>query len=192
VIQDFILNAVQKRRMSDEGSLIEDMIDYDSDDDDDNDKYVEDYFINRGDKDGKMSSEYYNAMCAIVNYALKTISNALQVLTTSLADNNTNVKDLNCHAIVEKFYQNSLTISQERDILAALLKEVDSADSKPHDACLAAKCLTIMCQSSKAARRRITSLCGVETVAHAEEIGYIANARLQSACDELQQVLVTV
>merc|ERR1711915_1049143 len=131
-------------------------------------------------------------MCAVVIFALKTISNSLQVLTTQLSDNNSKQKDLNGHAIIEKFYQKSLTFSHDTDILSALLKEIASADSTPHDACLAAKCLTLMCQSSKAIRRRITSLCGMETVAHAKEIGNITNARLQTACGELQQVLVSV
>lgn len=194
VIHTFILNAVQKGRMSDEISLVEHMIDYDSDSDDDDDDFVEDYFtktgVRRDDTDGARPSEYYCAMYTILNYALKTIFNALQVLTTS-PDINTETKQPN-PSIVENFYQSSFAFSPEKDILTSLLIEVDFAVSKPHEACLAAKCLTLMCQSSIAAHRRVTNLNGLEIVSRAEGVGSFVNARLQNACGELMQVLVTL
>mmetsp|Transcript_17368 Transcript_17368/g.26335 ORF Transcript_17368/g.26335 Transcript_17368/m.26335 type:complete len:502 (+) Transcript_17368:53-1558(+) len=195
VIHAFILNAVQKGRMSDENTLLEHMIDYDSDsdDDDDDDDSVEDYFMKTGgrdDTDGARPSEYYCAMYTILNYALKTIFNALQVLTNS-PDINTETREPN-PSVVENFYQSSFAFSPEKDILTSLLIEVDFAVSKPHDACLAAKCLTLMCQSSIAARRRVTTLNGLEIVSRAEGVGSVVNARLQNACRELMQVLVTL
>eukprot|EP00547_Thalassionema_nitzschioides_P001784 CAMPEP_0194216100 /NCGR_PEP_ID=MMETSP0156-20130528/18287_1 /TAXON_ID=33649 /ORGANISM="Thalassionema nitzschioides, Strain L26-B" /LENGTH=460 /DNA_ID=CAMNT_0038944779 /DNA_START=166 /DNA_END=1548 /DNA_ORIENTATION=+ len=185
VIQEFILNIVQNRCMPDEDSMMEGLIDYDSDDDEE-----EDYFMKGSEEERyrEKPSEYYAIMNAFVNYGLKIVANALQVLTTSL-DTDKTAEELDPRNIVEQFLQISLEFSPKQDILTTLLIEVGLAESRPHNACLAGKSLKTMSQFSTAARLRTKTLRGFETVSRAEEIGKVTNFRLQEVCGELQQVL---
>lgn len=189
VIHEFILNIVQNRCIpDDEDSGMQDsfLMGYDSDDDE------EDYFSMKGTEDdryGEKSSEHNATMHAFVNYGLKIISSALQILTTSLDAESKSVTLLDPRTVVENFLQRSLEFSPKQDILKTFLNEVGCAESKPHNACLAAKSLKIMCHFSSAARFRMKTLHGFETVTCAEEIGKVTNVRLEDVCGQLQQVL---
>jgi len=187
VIQDFILNIVQNRCMPDEDSIMDGLMEYDSDDDD------EDYFTKGAGEEGYRgkSCVYYDAMHTFVNYGLKIVFNALHVLTTSF-DTDKIENQLDNRSIVENFLQISLKFSSrnnQQGILATLLMEVGRAEFNPHNACLAGKSLTIICQLSSTARLRIIKE-GFEIVTRAQEIGKVTNFKLQEVCGELQQVLL--
>lgn len=187
LIHEFVLNIVQKRCMSDEDSLLEDMIvDYDSDDD-------EDYFMEDEERDAQKPSEYFETVQTCINHGLRILSNAWEVLTTfeslETEPEKTSTGQLSSSAtLVDTFREISYAITHE-DILTTLLMEVFRAESKAHNACLAGKCLKIMCQSSITARASTKNLHGLQYAAHAEEIGKVTNARLQEVFGELRQIL---
>jgi len=188
-IHEFVLNIAQKRSMSDEEALIEDMIvDYDSDDDD------EDYFMDDEERDGEKPPEYCEAMHTCANHALRILCNAWEVLTTfesfeAEPEKTTTEQHLDPSSmLVEKFHEVSFSFTHE-DILTTLLMEVNRAESKAHNACLAGKCLKILCSSSSAARDHTKALFGLESATRAEEIGKVMNARLQAVCGGLREVL---
>jgi len=186
VIHEFVLKILQNRCMPDEDSLIKDMIvEYDSDDE-------EDYFMEDEEQDPDKPQEYCEAMNTCVNHALRILSNAWEVLTTfeslEAEPEKTGIEQLSSLMLVEKFHQVCFELTKE-DILTTLLMEVNRAESKAHNACLAGKCLKIICQSSDAACERTKALSGLQTAMHAENVGKVMNARLQEVCGELRRLL---
>jgi len=186
-IHEFVLNIVQKRFMIDEDSLKKDMIvDYDSDD--------EDFFNSEDqDTDGEIPPEYQNAMNNFVNYGLKILSNAWEVMTTfdsfdTEPEQTDHSQSLSIGILVDNFRQSSFNVTNE-DILKTLFKEVSRAETRAHNACLAGKCLKILCSLSEHVSSDAGKIFGYETAIRAARIGKSTNARLEKECGELAQVL---
>merc|ERR1712226_1473243 len=178
-------NIVQKKCMIDEESLMADMIvDYDSDD--------EDYFVDEGDDRGGGPPEYQNAMRTFVNHGLKILSNAWEVmLTFENIDKEPEVsrsQPLSIETLVETFRQSARKVTNV-DLIETLLGEVGRAETKAHNACLAGKCLKMLCSSSKLACIDTQKIFGKETAIRAEIIGKATNARLEKECGELARLL---
>jgi len=120
------------------------------------------------------------------NYGLRILSNALETLNYS----NDKITDL----MGDKKLSDLVLKTTQKDVLLSLLKEVDNAISRPHNACLAAKCLHLICTSSKVAHANLlknvsTSAALLEIFMHAEEVGKATNLRLQKESEQLRQFL---
>lgn len=184
-IHEFVLNVVQKRCMGDEESLLEDMVvEYDSDD--------EDYFDDEEERDETKPPEYHDSMKTLVNYGLTIITNSWEVLTTfesfDSEPETTDGHPLSVDTAVAEFHRISSDLTHT-DILTSLLMELGRAESKAHNACLAAKCLRLLCQSSHEARERTKALSGLQRASRAEEVGKETNARLERESADLFRVL---
>jgi hypothetical protein len=174
-IHEFVLNVVQKRCMGDDDSLLEDMIvEYDSDD--------EEYFDDDEQRDESKPPEYHDSIKTLLNYGLTILTNAWELLSTfeslDTEPENTDGNRISVDLAVARFHQMALDLTHT-DILTSLLMEIDRAEFQAHNACLAAKCLRILCQSSPEARERTKSLSGLERAFRAEQVGKATNARLE-------------
>mmetsp|Transcript_11228 Transcript_11228/g.18599 ORF Transcript_11228/g.18599 Transcript_11228/m.18599 type:complete len:539 (+) Transcript_11228:663-2279(+) len=184
-IHEFVLNVVQNRCMGDEDSFLQDMVvEYDSDDEDMFDDDDEE-------RDEKKPPEYYDSMKTFVNYGLTILANSWEVVSTFESfesEPETTGASYSVDAAVAEFHRISSDLTHT-DILTSLLTELGRADKKAHNACLAAKCLRILCQSSEEARDRTKSLYGTESASRAKEIGKATNARLERESAQLLLVL---
>lgn len=61
-------------------------------------------------------------------------------------------------SISEKFLEDSLECSDNHEIMKTLISELGKASTKPHNACLSAKCLNSVCRASVKARKRAEDL----------------------------------
>jgi len=66
---------------------------------------------------------------------------------------------------------------------------VGCAETRVHNACLAGKCLKILCSLSELTRNDAQKMFGYETAVRAEQIGKATNVRLEKECGELARVL---
>merc|ERR1712232_200030 len=71
------------------------------------------------------------------------------------------------------------------EILQTLLRELHKAGSKPHDACLSAKCIGSLCRASDKARRRAKELGAKTVVQTALDVGSRTHLRLERECDRV-------
>lgn len=183
-IQEFVLNVVQKRCMGDDDSLLEDMIvEYDSDE--------EEYFEDDEQRDESKPPEYHDSIKILLNYGLTILANSWELQSTfELLDSEPEKTDGNRISVdlaVARFHQMALDCTHT-DILTSLLIELGRAEFQAHNACLAAKCLRILCQSSPEARERTKALSGLERAFRAEEVGKATNARLERESAALLRV----
>jgi hypothetical protein len=112
----------------------------------------------------------------LLNYGLTVMANSLELLSV-----------FESWAVVRRF----LDFCSQSDfcILTSLLMDLGRAEFQPHNACLAAKCLRILCESSPDAREFIKTLSGLEYAFLAEQIGKTTNARLKQESAALLIVL---
>ena len=75
------------------------------------------------------------------------------------------------------------------EILKTLIRELGSADQKPHDACLSAKCIGSLCRASEEARKRAKELGAKTVVQTALDVGTRTHLRLETECEKLTKVL---
>lgn len=113
-----------------------------------------------------------DSMNVLLNYALTIMANALELVSI-----------FESPAVVAEF------IHSKHKLIRSLLMDLDRAEFQPHNACLAAKCLRIICQSSPAARDSTNTFSGLEQAFRAEQIGKTTNARLERESSSLMKVL---
>ncbi|KAI2510969.1 hypothetical protein MHU86_3441 [Fragilaria crotonensis] len=184
-IHEFVLNIVQRRCMGDEDVFLKDMVvEYDSDD--------EDFFEDDELKDESKPPEYLGSIKTLLNYGLTILANSWEVLSTfesfDSEPETTHGNLLSGDAAVGQFQSMALDFTQT-DILTSLLAELGRAEKHAHNACLAAKCLRILCQASQSACQRTKALSGWECACRAEQVGEKTNVRLQRESTHLLSVL---
>jgi hypothetical protein len=184
-IHEFVLNIVQRKCMSDEDDFLKDMVvEYDSDD--------EDYFEDDELKDESKPPEYLGSIRTLLNYALTILANSWEILSTfesfDSEPETTHGNLLSVDVAVGQFRRMALDLTHT-DILTSLLTELGRAEKHAHNACLAAKCLRILCQSSRSACERTKSLLGWECALRAEYVGRLTNLRLERESAHLLRVL---
>jgi len=200
-VHEFVTKMIQIQYIDDkefEDAIME--VEYDSDDDDE-------YFGNEIDE--ARPRECIRVKNTIQNYGLVALSNALETLTMSLSigpeATNTHLNNTNRASSDRPLNINKTFLTDDRfckiplnnkvepneNLLISLLKEVDCAISRPHNACLAAKCLHLFCRLSDGVIicARLKSASGLEITRHAEEIGKATNVRLWQECKGLRLVL---
>lgn len=165
-VREAILSLVQFRRLGDFGACADD-----SDSPETNDVQLEEKEFNE----------------LLHNLALAVLANALDVLENEGGEKIASA-ELKTSEATDTFLAESHDISN-RDLLDTLLKVLDQAESKPHDACLSAQCLRSLLQSSKKARRKARNLNAKQIVSTALDVGQRTHVKLQNEAEQVIQQL---
>ena len=82
------------------------------------------------------------------------------------------------------FLQETQEISK-KELLSTLLNVLGKAESKPHDACLSAKCLKSLFQASKKAKRKARDLNAKQIVNTALDVGRRTHVKLETETSKI-------
>merc|ERR1712194_795424 len=89
-------------------------------------------------------------------------------------------------SISERFLEDAQECSGEnREIVKTLISELGKAGSKPHNACLSAKCIGSLCRASQKARKKAEELGAKTVVQTALEVGTRTHLKLQRECTKV-------
>merc|ERR1712176_1569196 len=75
------------------------------------------------------------------------------------------------------------------EIMKTLISELDKAGTKPHNACLSAKCIGSLCRSTDKATRRAKELGAKTVVQTALDVGTLTHLKLERECDRVLATL---
>merc|ERR1712232_1517767 len=92
-------------------------------------------------------------------------------------------------SISERFLEDSLECSDNREIMKTLISELGKAGMKPHNACLSAKCIGCLCRASEKARKRAKELGAKNVVQTALEVGTRTHLKLERECSKVMSSL---
>jgi len=186
-IHAMIINLVQNRCMGDEDDLLEGMpVEYDSDD--------EDFFPSDDERDNNHPPEYNDSLSIMINHAFTVLSNALQVLSTFEPFDTTpeTTPPLpSMEFLVDHFLLDAYEVSNT-DMIFSLLKQIQRAPIKPHNACLASKSLFLLVSHSSEARERAIKLGALSIVERALDVGITSHSKLEQECRFLLEVLNSI
>merc|ERR1712048_1249968 len=82
-------------------------------------------------------------------------------------------------------FDESEECSENREIMKTLISELGKAGSKPHNACLSAKCIGSLCRASEKARSRAKELGAKNVVQTALDVGTRTHLKLERECDKV-------
>jgi hypothetical protein len=147
------------------------------------------------DDDGSDESEH---ITILHNLALAVLANALDVMADDDLDSVASAPEEvpagrarldTSESISEKFMEDSLECSDNREIMKTLISELGKAGMKPHNACLSAKCIGCLCRASEKARKRAEELGAKTVVQTALEVGTRTHLKLQKECTKVMSSL---
>merc|ERR1712232_1432523 len=95
-------------------------------------------------------------------------------------------------SISEKFLRDASECSDNREMMKTLIGELGKAGSKPHNACLSAKCIGSLCRASEKARRRANDLGAKTAVQTALDVGSRTHLKLERECDKVLTTLTSM
>jgi len=136
-------------------------------------------------------------MTALHNLALAVLANALDVIGDDDMDSVSSDPDISSgrarldtsESISERFLEDSLEFSENREIMKTLISELGKAGMKPHNACLSAKCIGSLCKASEKARKRAKELGAKNVVQTALEVGTKTHLKLERECNKIMSSL---
>lgn len=132
------------------------------------------------------------------NLALAVLANALDVIAddgiheqaSSSEEGTVGRSRLDTsESISEKFLEDSLECSNNHEIMKTLISELGKASTKPHNACLSAKCLNSVCRASVKARKRAEDLGAKQVVESALKVGTKTHLKLEQECGKVLTTL---
>jgi len=131
------------------------------------------------------------------NLALAVLANALAVMTddddsvsSSPEEESMRRERLDTsESVSERFLEDSLECSENREIMKTLISELGKANLKPHNACLSAKCIGSLCRASDKARKRAKELGAKTVVQTALEVGTRTHLKLERECSKVMSSL---
>jgi len=152
------------------------------------------------------ASEEEEHITILHNLALAVLANALDVIenedllvlgessfssTPEEEPNGGNRRRLDTsESISERFLEDAQECSGEnREIMKTLISELGKAGSKPHNACLSAKCIGSLCRASDKARSRAKELGAKTVVQTALDVGTRTHLKLERECDKVLTTL---
>lgn len=139
-------------------------------------------------------SEEEENITVLHNLALAVLANALDVIENEESDSSSSppeeVRGLRARvdtseSISEKFLEDAQECSENREIMKTLISELGKAGSKPHNACLSAKCIGSLCRASEKARSRAKELGAKTVVQTALDVGTRTHLKLERECDKV-------
>merc|ERR1712134_99467 len=96
---------------------------------------------------------------------------------------------MGAESISEQFLEDSLHSCDNREIMKTLISELGKAGSKPHNACLSAKCIGSLCRSTDKATSRAKELGAKTVVQTALDVGTFTHLKLERECDRVLATL---
>lgn len=154
-----------------------------------------------GDGDDHDTSEESEYITVLHNLALAVLANALDVIADEdlEATISPDPEDVpisrdrlgTSESISERFLDDSIEGSENREIMQTLIGELGKAALKPHNACLSAKCIGSLCRASDKARKRAKELGAKNVVQNALEVGTRTHLRLERECSKIMTSLNT-
>jgi len=155
--------------------------------------------IGDGDDFDKESSEESEHITVLHNLALAVLANALDVIASEDLESafSPDPEDVpigrsrldTSESISERFLEDSLECSENREIMQTLISELGKASMKPHNACLSAKCIGSLCRASDKARKRAKELGAKNVVQTALEVGTLTHLKLERECSKIMTSL---
>merc|ERR1711907_793375 len=139
-------------------------------------------------------SEEEENITVLHNLALAVLANALDVIENEESDSSSSppeeVRGLRARvdtseSISEKFLEDAQECSENREIMKTLISELGKAGSKPHNACLSAKCIGSLCRASEKARSRAKELGAKTVVQTALDVGTRTHLKLEKECEKV-------
>jgi len=153
---------------------------------------------------GINESEEEEHITILHNLALAVLANALDVIENEdmlvfgesysttpeeVSSGNRNRLDTS-ESISERFLEDAQECSGEnREIMKTLISELGKAGSKPHNACLSAKCIGSLCRASEKARNRAKELGAKNVVQTALDVGTRTHLKLELECGKVLTTL---
>ncbi len=142
-------------------------------------------------------SEESEHITVLHNLALAVLANALAVMTddddsvsSSPEEESIRRERLDTsESVSERFLEDSLECSENREIMKTLISELGKANLKPHNACLSAKCIGSLCRASDKARKRAKELGAKTVVQTALEVGTRTHLKLERECSKVMSSL---
>jgi len=142
-------------------------------------------------------SEESEHITVLHNLALAVLANALDVMADEDADSISSPEEVpagrsrldTSESISERFLEDSLECSDNREIMKTLITELGKASKKPHNACLSAKCIGSLCRASDKARKRAKELGAKDIVRTALEVGTRTHLKLERECSKVMSSL---
>mmetsp|Transcript_37235 Transcript_37235/g.111465 ORF Transcript_37235/g.111465 Transcript_37235/m.111465 type:complete len:359 (-) Transcript_37235:208-1284(-) len=169
-IREAILSLVQFGRLAEDGGYMDEL---ESDDED---------AAHRHPEEQEHNNLLHNLALAVLANALDVLENHGSKIAAASGGGTSSA------SVADAFLSESKEISS-RDLLSTLLSALGSAGSKPHDACLSARCLGSLCEASKDARRRSKEMNAKNVVATALDVGKRTHVKLET---ETEKVLTTL
>jgi len=149
--------------------------------------------------DEEEASEESEYITVLHNLALAVLANALDViadeeLESSMSPDPEEVpigrsRLDTSESISERFLEDSLECSDNREIMKTLISELGKAGMKPHNACLSAKCIGSLCRASQKARKRAKELGAKNVVQTALDVGTRTHLKLERECSKVMSSL---
>ena len=192
-IREAVLSLIQLCRLSDHGEYKDDCLNPGAISDEESDLALH----------PEEREHYY----LLHNLALNVLSNALDVLQhaeekESIEYNSSgdgslskvpSVQDVfdpaSSTIVTNQFLKDSSEISQ-KELISTLLGVLGQAASKPHNACLSARCLRHLFQASITARRRARELNAKQIVSTALDVGRRTHAKLEVEAEKVKHELM--
>jgi len=154
--------------------------------------------IGDGDGFGKGdSSDESEHITVLHNLALAVLANALDVISNEDIDASSSPEDVpavrarldTSESISEQFLNDSQEFSANNEIMKTLISELGKAGTKPHNACLSAKCIGSLCRASEKARKKAKDLGAKAVVEAALEVGERTHYKLHCECSKVMTSL---
>ncbi len=154
--------------------------------------------IGDSDEFDEEDSEESEHITVLHNLALAVLANALAVMADDDIDSVSSSPEEvvtqrerldTSESVSERFLEDSLECSENREIMKTLISELGKANLKPHNACLSAKCIGSLCRASDKARKRAQELGAKTVVQTALEVGTRTHLKLERECSKVMSSL---
>merc|ERR1712224_297374 len=140
----------------------------------------------------------HNLALAVLANALDVIENEDMLMLGEFSNTPEEVPSGNrsrldtSESISERFLEDAqVSAGENREILKTLISELGKAGSKPHNACLSAKCIGSLCRASEKARSRAKELGAKTVVQTALDVGTRTHLKLERECDKVLTTLTS-
>lgn len=137
-------------------------------------------------------SEESEHITVLHNLALAVLANALDVISDEDEPEDAPIgrrRADTAESMSERFLEDSLEVSENREIMKTLISELGKAGAKPHNACLSAKCIGSLCRASDKARKRAKELGAKNVVQTALDVGQRTHLKLERECTKVMSSL---
>lgn len=100
----------------------------------------------------------------------------------------------NCLVSLEEQGKLNTTLKTQRELcsnslILALVEDVSKSDTRPHDACQAARCLQSLMRSSNDVGRKLLEIGATDKVQEAHQQGCCRHAQLERECQKLRKMM---